>query len=167
MRAIQTATPTLLLADEEVEAFPAPSLCTVDEVMSRDVITARADTALQLVGELMLEHGISGVPVIDAEWRLLGVVSKTDLVRQSLEAGTSGEAETHLASGHHVLEGTVAEDVMSRAVVCVRAGASLAHAARVMATAGVHRVPVVSPAGRLVGVVSTTDLVRWMAGLPN
>ena len=69
---------------EENEALPAPALCTVDEVMVRDVIAVRPDTSLQTAAELMLEHSISGMPVVDEDGQLVGMLSKTDLVRHRL-----------------------------------------------------------------------------------
>jgi CBS domain-containing protein len=150
--------------EEESEALPAPALCTVDEVMVRNVISVHPDTSLRTATELMLEHGISGLPVVDEAGRLVGMLSKTDLVRHRLDEDS--EASVSLPSGQHVLEGTTVEDVMTRQVLTAPAGASLAEAAKIMAIAGVHRVPVVTPEGALTGLVTTSDLVRWVAGLP-
>ncbi|QRK04626.1 CBS domain-containing protein [Archangium violaceum] len=164
------ATPTTDLSltsffyEEENEALPAPALSTVDEVMAREVISVRPDTSLQTAAELMLELVISGMPVVDEKGQLLGMLSKTDLVRHRLDE--DGEARVTLPSGQHVLEGTTVEDVMTRQVLTVPEGASLAEAAKIMVNAGVHRVPVVNATGALVGLVTTSDIVRWVAGLP-
>ncbi|HEX5748437.1 MAG TPA: CBS domain-containing protein [Archangium sp.] len=145
------------------EPLPAPALCTVGDVMSREVIAVNPDTSLQTAAELMLEHAISGMPVVDEQGRLLGMVSKTDLVRQRL-----GEDESHvtLPSGQHLVDVTTVEDVMTRHVLIVPEKASLTEAAQIMVNAGVHRVPVVSTRGVLAGLVTTSDIVRWVAGLP-
>ncbi|HLM45996.1 MAG TPA: CBS domain-containing protein [Myxococcaceae bacterium] len=149
---------------EQTEALPAPALSTVEEVMAREVIAVRPDTSLQLAAEQLLEHGISGMPVIDEEGQLVGMLSKTDVVRHQLE---DGEATVeNLPSGQHLLEGTTVEDVMTPQVLAVWEGASLMDAAKIMVNAGVHRVPVVSRSGFLVGLISNTDIVRWVAGLP-
>src|SRR5688572_16476139 len=105
-----------LVSLEETEELPAPTLSTVEEVMARDIIAVRPDTSLQTATELMLEHAISGMPVVDEEGRLAGMLSKTDLVRHRL---TDEEEATvaHLPSGQHLLEDTTVEDVMTRQVL--------------------------------------------------
>lgn len=165
MRAIQPTDlpPSLSLYEEELESLPAPALCTVDEVMTREVLAVRPDTPLRTAAELLLENSISGMPVVDEQGQVLGMVSKTDVMRHRLEAG---EASVSLSSDQHILEDTTVEDVMTRQVLTVPAGASLVEAARILVHAGVHRVPVVSPRGVLLGLVTTSDLVRWVAGLP-
>ncbi|WNG45702.1 CBS domain-containing protein [Archangium minus] len=166
MRAIPTTDLSLISSYylEENEALPAPALSTVDEVMAREVMSVRPDTSLQTAAELMLELAISGMPVVDEQGQLLGMLSKTDLVRHRLDE--EGEPSVTLPSGQHVLEGTTVEDVMTRQVLTVPEGASLAEAAKIMVNAGVHRVPVVNAAGALVGLVTMSDIVRWVAGLP-
>jgi CBS domain-containing protein len=86
------------------------------------------------------------------------------VVRHRLD--DDGEATVSLSPGQHILEDTTVEDVMTRRVLTVPMGASLADAAKIMVNAGVHRVPVVSANGALVGLVTTSDIVRWVAGLP-
>jgi CBS domain-containing protein len=149
---------------EETEAMPAPALSTVEEVMAREVIAVRPDTSLQTAAELMLEQGISGMPVVDDEGQLVGMLSKTDVVRHQLDEDAAPVGT--LPSGQHLLEGTIVEDVMTPRVLAVREGASLADAAKIMVTAGVHRVPVVNRKGALAGLITTSDIVRWVAGLP-
>lgn len=154
----------LYALDETEPLQAAPALSTVEEVMSREVIAVRPDTSLQMAAELMLEHGISGMPVVDEEGQLVGMLSKTDLVRHQLH-----EDEVpveNLPSGQHLLEDTTVEDVMTPQVLAVWEGASLVDAAKIMVNAGVHRVPVVSRQGVLAGLITTTDIVRWVAGMP-
>jgi CBS domain-containing protein len=157
--------PYTFLELEEAESLPAPALCTVDEVMAREVLAVRPDISLRTAAELMLEYAISGMPVVDEEGRLVGMLSKTDLVRHRIEDDVEASVEL-LPTGQHFMDGTTAEDVMTRQVLTVPEGCSLAVAAKLMANAGVHRVPVVNETGALVGQLSTTDIVRWVAGLP-
>lgn len=166
MRLIRSShlAPVLPLRPEEHELLPAPKLSTVDEVMTRDVVAVRPDTSLETVAEVLLEHGISGVPVVSATGRLLGLVSKTDLVRRQLVP--QDEAEVVAGPGQHLVDGTTVAEVMTREVVSVHVGDSLADAAQVMAFTGVHRVPVLDAKGVMVGLVTTSDVVRWVAGLP-
>ena len=151
-------------SSELEELLPAPALCTVGDVMSREVIAVNPDTSLRTAAELMLEHAISGMPVVDDEGQLLGMVSKTDLVRHRLASEDDGDVM--LPAGQHLLDGTTVEDVMTQHVLIVPEKASLTEAAKLMVNAGVHRVPVVSTRGVLAGLVTTSDIVRWVAGLP-
>jgi CBS domain-containing protein len=166
MRAMRSSNlPTLSFPQvEETEGLPAPTLCTVDEVMAREVLAVRPDISLRTAAELMLEHAISGMPVVDEEGRLMGMVSKTDVVRHRL--ADEDESGVMLPSGQHLLDGTLVEDVMTQHVLIVTESASLTEAAKVMVNAGVHRVPVVNARGVLSGLVTTSDIVRWVAGLP-
>jgi CBS domain-containing protein len=150
-------------APEDASTLPAPQLCTVDEVMTRDVVSVRPDTSVETLAELMLERNISGLPVVDAEGRLVGLVSKTDLVRAQ---NAPDDGSVSLPRGVHEVSGATVADLMSPRVLCVRTGAQLSEAARLMVDAGVHRLPVISRGGALQGMVSTSDVVRWVAGLP-
>jgi CBS domain-containing protein len=150
---------------EEEAGLPAPMLSTVEEVMAREVIAVHPDTSLRTAAELMLEHAISGMPVVDEEGRLAGMLSKTDLVRHRLAEGDEATV-AQLPSGQHLVDGSTVEDVMTRQVLTVCEGASLTEAAKIMVNAGVHRVPVLTAKGALAGLISTSDIVRWVAGLP-
>ena len=70
----------------DLEAPPYAAIYLVDDVMTRSVVSVRADTGMDSVAELMLDRAISGVPVVDKAGRLLGMVSKTDVVRESAES---------------------------------------------------------------------------------
>jgi CBS domain-containing protein len=149
---------------EEEQGLPAPMLSTVEEVMARDVIAVHPDTSLRTAAELMLDHSISGMPVVDEEGRLAGMLSKTDLVRHRLVDDDEATVAP-LPSGQHLVDTSTVEDVMTRQVLTVREGASLTEAAKIMVNAGVHRVPVLTARGALAGLISTSDIVRWVAGL--
>lgn len=146
-------------------------------VMTTRVVAVRPDVSLDALADLLLERGIGGAPVVDEEGRPQGVVSKTDLVRRRLVTGDTGEAVTpgwHPSRGHfrieaergfHVetLPGALVAEVMTPTVHTLSEDAPLAQAAALMAFEGVHRVPVVSRDGRVAGIVTTLDVLRWMA----
>ena len=116
---------------------------TVAELMTSRVRVVRPETPLKDVAALLAEHRIAGLPVVDGEGRVLGVVSEADVLRKlgaRLDASTAREAMTAPAI-------TVAPD------------ASVAEATKLMLERGVNRLPVVV-AGELVGIVSRSDLVR-------
>jgi CBS domain-containing protein len=148
------------------DARPASNVCTVEEVMTRNVVSVPADMPLQAVAEVLLDCGISGAPVVDDAGRVLGLVSKTDLVRWQMDEDDQDLPPFADEPGQAVEADATAEDVMTKGIVTVQAGASLSEAAGVMAQAGVHRVPVVDAAGVVVGLVTSMDFVRWVAGRP-
>ncbi len=139
----------------------------VRDVMSREVISVRPETPLKEVARLLLDHGISGVPVVDDEGTVVGVVSEADFIMKERGAdaihhrllarliGDSPEAEVEFTK-------VVAEragSAMSSPAITVDGGARLRDAAAIMVDRAINRLPVVED-GRLVGIVSRADLVR-------
>ncbi len=139
----------------------------VRDVMSRGVITVRPETPLKEVARLMVERGISGVPVVDEDGAVVGVVSEADFVikERGAEAihhrllarliGDSQKSENEFAK-------VVAEragSAMTSPAVTIDADAALRDAATLMIDRRINRLPVVDD-GRLVGIVSRADLVR-------
>ena len=147
----------------------------VSSIMSRDVITVPSGTSIEGVAELMLARGLSRVPVVDRFGRLVGIVSKTDLVERTHQSGDTLEAPARPhpshelpedSSGFHVhAEGISVDEVMSRSVMATGETASIARAAELMSAAHVHGLPVVTSSGTLVGFVSSMDVLGWLAGI--
>ncbi len=148
------------------------------DVMTTNVITVSPDTSVQEVATLLSERGISGVPVVDAENRLVGIVSEGDLLHR-VETGTdrrpdrrSGRrrswwldtvgSDEELARDYVKSHGRTAKDVMTSEVISVSETTELADIANLLETKRIKRVPVVRD-GRLVGIVSRANLVRALA----
>jgi CBS domain-containing protein len=137
------------------------------DVMTADPITIPPATPLPAVASLFAARGISGAPVVDAEGRLLGMVTEADLLRRiaAHEDGRKGWLATFLTpAGRQArefarLHGRTAEDVMSRALVTGEEDTPVEKIAKALEERGIRRVPVVRD-GRLVGLVSRADLVR-------
>ena len=140
------------------------------DVMTSDVITVGEDASVQEVARLMAEHGISAVPVVDRERRLVGMVSEGDLLHRT-ETGTERRrswwleimASTNQLAGEYVRShsGSV-KDVMTRDVVSVTKETAVGDIAILLETNRIKRVPVLRD-GRLVGIVSRANLVRALA----
>ncbi|MCA9523924.1 MAG: CBS domain-containing protein [Myxococcales bacterium] len=153
---------------EETEDEKA--LMRVADVMTGQVICLRPDMSVESVTQLFLEHRISGAPVIDDDGRPIGVISKTDLVRESFDRDSLTEwdvtpTDDDTREGFHVqreTRATVAE-VMTPVVVTLEASAPITEAARLMIEQRIHRIPVVSDTGRVVGIVSAVDLLGPIA----
>jgi CBS domain-containing protein len=138
----------------------------VQDVMTRSVISVGPDAPLREIAALLGERRISGVPVVDDQGALLGVVSEADFlvevqggsgVRASALArlfGRTGEAE--LGERHFARS---ARELMTTPVMTIAPNALIADAAALMTRERVNRLPVVED-GRLVGIVTRADLVR-------
>jgi CBS domain-containing protein len=140
----------------------------VADVMTTDVATVGPDVDVQEIARLLLSRNISGVPVVDAEGRPLGLVSEGDLMRRA-EAGTehrrswwldliqSGERRSDQYVKEH---GRRAEEIMSSQVVSIGEDASL-EAAELLEKHRVKRLPVLRDA-RVVGIISRANLLRGL-----
>lgn len=138
----------------------------VHQIMTRKVLTIGPEASLRDVALILVEHGISGIPVCDAERRVLGVVSEGDILFKAHDP-TSGPKGGPLA---HLVEGTdpralaksrarTAGQAMTAPAITIEPGRSVAEAARLMVERGVNRLPVVTD-GRLAGIVTRADIVR-------
>ncbi|BCX17130.1 MAG: histidine kinase [Geminicoccaceae bacterium] len=146
----------------------------VRDVMTTKVITVRPDTPVTEIARLLVENRISGVPVVDEENRVLGIVSEGDLIRR-LEDTDDGRRRSWwlelLASPERRAEeyvkahGRLARDIMTDLVTVIDEGATLAEVARLLEEKHVKRLPVVRD-GKLVGIVSRADLLRALALAP-
>jgi len=142
-------------------------------LMTRDVITVREETSLAEVARRMSERGISGVPVLDGEGKLVGIITELDMIArnarlevpvflQILDASIPLELPGHLRDKLRHMFGTQARDVMTEKVHTVTHDTELEDLVDLMLKKRVNPVPV-TEGGRLVGIVSRSDLVRMMA----
>jgi CBS domain-containing protein len=143
------------------------------DVMVRDVITVGPDVTVRTAAEIMLDRGISGLPVVDQDGALIGIVSEGDLIRRS-EIGTERQRSWWLelftpretqAEEFVKTHATKVTDVMTRNVVTAGEETSLADIATLMERHGIKRVPIVRD-GRLAGIVSRANLLRALASAP-
>jgi CBS domain-containing protein len=111
----------------------------VKELMTIDVTTVRSTTSIKEAAALLAEHRISGLPVVDADRHVLGVLSERDIIE--LAGKTAGEA-------------------MSAPALTIGANRSVTEAVATMLDRNVKRLPVVDGEGLLVGIVTRADLVR-------
>jgi CBS domain-containing protein len=151
------------------KAIPAKALsASVAAVMTRNVVCVRPDLRVDDLVLLLVEHGISGVPVVNDAGKPVGVVSRADLLWESYD---ETEARTERIRGHPLngeesagaKSAITVEEIMTPTAVTLPESASIAEGAAVMARHGVHRAPIVDQDGLLVGILSTGDLVVWLA----
>ncbi|WP_338702697.1 CBS domain-containing protein [Streptomyces sp. Q6] len=142
----------------------------VDSVMTRDVVRAECATPFKEVARLLNGRHISGLPVVDDEGHVVGVISETDLLVREVRSGDGPYARRRRPWMPAVGRGRRAErrracartarELMSEPPVTVHADVTIAEAARVMARHKVERLPVVDEADRLVGIVTRRDLLQ-------
>jgi predicted transcriptional regulator len=133
----------------------------VHELMTRSPVTVQPATHVKEALGMLDTHAITSMPVVDADGRIVGVVSEADLVREAV----AQDPRAHMMpSGEPPLESprTVAE-VMSRHPLTVTADTDLAEAVDLLTSSAVKSVPVVDERGRTVGMLSRRDVVHALA----
>ncbi|MGW2380059.1 CBS domain-containing protein [Streptomyces sp. NPDC001658] len=136
----------------------------IGSLMVGEVVTVGRDASFKQVARLLGEHRISGLPVVDEDDKVLGVISETDLIlRQARRTGARAWAGRlrHGVRGAAVKSrARTAGGLMSAPAVTVWVDATVPEAARLMAAHHVERLPVVDEEDRLVGIVTRRDLLR-------
>lgn len=146
----------------------------VRDIMTKEVMTVKTDTSVNDIAKLMGEHNISGVPVVDDQQHVMGIITESDLIVrngrlemphfiQILDLGRiplewPGHAQERM---RHML-GTNAADVMTSKVISVSPETEIEDLAELMVKHHVNPVPVVEN-DRLIGIVSRADLIDMMA----
>jgi CBS-domain-containing membrane protein len=136
---------------------------TVEDVMTRQVITAHRDTAFKTIVELLARNDVTALPVVDEQCCLVGIVSEGDLLcRESVQPDPEGRPSSTwlLPKDRARAFAETAEGLMTTTVFTACPGWSLVETARAINHHQVKRLPVVDEAGRLVGIVSRGDLLR-------
>ena len=134
----------------------------VKEVMATEVVTVGPQAGIKEAARLMVDSGVSGLPVVD-EGRLVGIITESDFLEQ--EADKSEHRYHRLLDAligerrHRSLGDTVA-DAMTPHPITISGDARLSEAAHVMKHRGIKRIPVVDEEGRIKGIVSRADVLH-------
>ncbi|ENN84667.1 hypothetical protein RHSP_68990 [Rhizobium freirei PRF 81] len=139
----------------------------VHAIMTSPAITVRPETSIADAAKTMLDNHVSGLPVVDAAGKLVGIVSEGDFIRRNelhTERKRSWLLELLTSSGTLAAEyvsthGRTVEDVMTSDVVTVTTTTGLQDVVELMEKHHVKRLPVVSY-GKLVGIISRSDLLK-------
>ena len=140
------------------------------DVMVRAVVTTSPDSTVEELARLMINLRISGVPVMDRDGRLVGIVTEGDLLRR-VETGTERHrprwsepfsSNSLLAAEYIKSHAKRVADIMTREVFSVEELATLGEIADLLETKHIKRVPVVHD-GKIVGIVSRADLLKVLA----
>ncbi|MGW5640753.1 CBS domain-containing protein [Streptomyces sp. NPDC003832] len=138
----------------------------VGEVMTHEVVEASPDTSFKHVAELLYRNRVSGLPVVDGDDKVVGVISETDLIRGQAARADGGRASRRLPPLRRsarraaaLARATTARDLMSTPAITVHPEQRVADAARLMERHGVERLPVVDEEDRLIGIATRRDLL--------
>ena len=147
---------------------------TVADIMTPNPISVTPKTSLKDAITIIAEKKISGLPVVDEQGKVRGIISESDLMWQETGVETPPyimlldsviylqnpgryEKEIHKALGQTV------EDVMSDRPITIQAHQSVKEAAKLMHDKKIRRLPVVDQEGKIVGIITQGDVVRMMA----
>jgi CBS-domain-containing membrane protein len=149
----------------------------VADLMTRDVAVINRKSDVHELEKLLLEKRVHGLPVVDDDGILVGVVSQTDLLAWHYNSGVDGGAYYDTSRLRVTDEDTMAglrltdiqtaavEEVMSPLVHCIRADLPIAVAASTMVCQRIHRLVVVDETLRVKGLISTLDILRAIPGV--
>lgn len=129
----------------------------VTKIATKTLITVNSDQKLSEVRDVLKQYEIHHVPVIEGE-KLVGMISSTDIMSLTFDAyGTDERAQDAVLDHQFQLT-----DVMQKDVETISEKASVRDAAELLAEGRFHSVPVVGEDGKLVGLVTSTDLIRYL-----
>jgi CBS domain-containing protein len=146
--------------------YEAPERLSVRDIMTERPRVVAPDTPLREAAQDMVRAGIGGLPVVDEQRRVIGMLSERELMRHLLTAYLQGGAGGTATTGEHLVPGAGprrVRHVMTRQVMCVSPDQPLAEVASMMTNKDVDRVPVVR-GGELVGMLTRGDIVRKLIG---
>ena len=147
---------------------------TVQDIMTRDVITVTPDTDITQATKILLEHRINGLPVVDKNQRLVGIVCQSDMIAQQqriplpslftlLDGYITLSSAKHFEKEVAKIAATQVLHAMTADPVTVTPDTSLEEIAQLMVVKKLHTLPVVDN-GELVGIVGKEDMLRTLMG---
>ncbi len=144
------------------------------DIMTKDVITVGPDTPVTEIARILAKNNISGVPVVDSNGKVIGIVSEADLLIKHNKNevpyrlalfGLWVVPDESIVEAYKAARGdTTAADVMTRNVITFNEEDEVDKIAEVMVKKKINRVPILSN-GKLVGIVSRGDIIRSIAGV--
>jgi CBS-domain-containing membrane protein len=126
------------------------------EIMTRDVATARPETSVQDAVALLAERNCTSLPVLDADNRVVGIVSEVDLLRDRMPRDPRSHLRTE--PDQQADPARLVRDIMNAEVMCLSASADTADLAELMTEHDIRAIPIVDGA-TLVGIVSRRDVL--------
>lgn len=143
------------------------------DIMTKDVITVKPESTVEELARLLMDNKISGVPVVDEEKKIVGIVTENDLISKNKRLHIPTimrlfDAYILLGSGRmedeiKKMAATIVDDICTKKVVTIQEDLSLDDIATIMAEQHIHLLPVLRD-DVVVGIVGKADMVRAMTG---
>ena len=132
----------------------------IDKVLSRDIVTTHLGQKVSDVRKLLSENGFHHMPVVSGK-KLIGMISAADILGISVEGVGSDDRSMDAYLDHQFS----IESLMKKELKTLPVKSTIADAAEILANGDIHAVPVVDDKGELAGLVTSTDLIRFLRDL--
>ena len=148
-------------------------MMTAKDIMSKDVITVTKKTSTEELSKLFIKHRVSGIPVVDENGGLLGVVTQADLIEQKknlhiptvialFDAVILLETQKKFETDVKKLTGSCVEDIYTPNAISVNLDTEFRDVASLMSEKDIHTLPVLD-GEKLVGIIGKLDLIRGIS----
>lgn len=142
---------------------------TAADIMCAEVISIAPDDSLEEAIKMLAKKHISGLPVVDKENKVVGIISERNVIDFSSKlnvvalVGLSGWVSPQADVSFEAFSRTRVKDIMSKKVVTAKSSTSGEEIARLMKNRKINRIPIVDDNGKLLGIVTRGDLVNYLA----
>ena len=144
---------------------------TARDIMTQDVITVRPETLIRELAEIFIAHGISGVPVVDADGKVIGIATESDLIFHSkrikvptfltiLDSFIFLDSPEKMERELRKIAAASVSDVYTSPPLTITPETPLDEIASMMTEKQVHTLPVLDEEGKMIGIVGKKDIIR-------
>jgi len=143
--------------------MPQREIVKVKMVMTRNLVYAKPETSIKEVLNLMVDHHISGIPVVDDQLNLLGFVPERTLLirtRLNIEGLPPSHTASAFAERQKKLYGQTAREIMNSEVITIDENADILELVDLILTSKISRLPVLRGGKKLVGMITRSDILR-------
>lgn|SRR5690625_523104 len=148
-------------------------MTTINQIMTKDVITVHENDTIEKCANLLTTHNLSGLPVVDEEGHVKGIITEGDLIRRSTKVQTPAYLELlggiiYLDNPNKFLDevkksmGLFAHEVMTEDVITVLPETEVEQAANLLVRKKIKRLPVLDENDKLIGIVARKDIMTHL-----
>lgn len=145
----------------------------IKDIMTKDVITVNEDDTVEKCADLLIDHNLSGIPVVDNSGKVKGMITEGDLIRRASKIEGIPILEVlgglfYLESPHKFMDklkksmGSIASMIMTENVITIGPDDEIEDAATLLVEKRVKRLPVVGKEGHLMGIISRKDIINYL-----
>lgn len=130
------------------------------ELMTKNVITVLQSMNVRDAAEMLFKMGISGLPVVDDQKNLVGMITEKDIIRMALPKYVEKLGSLAYTFDMVPFAKTLVKEIMRKDVITATVDTSVPEVARIMIVKRIRRIPILDQEGRLVGIIARHDIVR-------